>query len=151
MLIRVVWVGRTRERSAAGWIDLYKARIERHCRLEILEVKDAAGQGAGRAARESRMLLERITGKGPMIALDSAGKEMTSTELATFLGETLARRSEVSFVLGGPEGLGSGILDAATMRLSLSRLTLTHEMARVLLLEQIYRSFTILEGGPYHR
>lgn len=151
MLIRILWVGRTREPAAATWIEGYRKRIARYCRLELLEVKDAPGKAGSRAARESRALLEKARGKGLVVALDAAGKEMTSPELARFLEDTLRRRSEVSFVLGGSEGLGPEILASATTRLSLSRLTLTHEMARVLLLEQIYRAFTILEGSPYHR
>lgn len=151
MRIRLVWVGRTREAPATAWIEDYVQRIARYGSLEILEVKDAAGRGAARAARENRSLLERVSGKGIVVALDEAGEQMTSLALARFLDDARTRGQDVSFVLGGPEGLPPGLLEAAERRLSLSRLTLTHEMARVLLLEQIYRAFTILGGSPYHR
>ena len=151
MLIRLVWVGRTRNRAAAAWIEEYRRRIARSCPVEIIEIKDAAGKGQDRAKRESQALLRKLTGRGLVVILDEGGKELTSRELAGFLEKTLARRSEVNFVLGGPEGLGSGLLAAAGARLSLSRLTLTHEMARIVLVEQIYRAFGILRGTPYHR
>lgn len=151
MLIRVVWVGRTRAGPAAEWIEEYLRRISRFCPIEITEVKDASGRGRGRAARETKSLLDRLPSRGLIVALDEAGKQMTSPELARFLERSLATRPELAFVLGGPEGLGAGLLGAAGATLSLSRLTLTHEMARVVLLEQLYRAFTILKGSPYHR
>ena len=151
MLIRLVWVGRTRDAAAAGWIEEYRKRIGRFCPVEIEEIRDAAGKGRDRAARESRQLLSRLSARGLIIALDERGKEMTSAEFARFLDNSMSAHPEVTFVLGGAEGLGAGLLEAAGARLSLSRLTFTHELARVLLLEQIYRALTILKGTPYHR
>jgi 23S rRNA (pseudouridine1915-N3)-methyltransferase len=151
MLIRVVWVGKTRDRAAAEWIEDYRRRLARFCPLEIVEVKDAAGKGSARAAREGKALAAKIEARGLTVALDESGKAMTSAELARWLGRTLESRGEITFLLGGPDGLGEGTAEAASMTLSLSRLTFTHEMARVLLLEQLYRAFSILQGAPYHR
>ena len=151
MLIRLVWVGRTRDRAAAGWIEEYRKRIGRFCPIEVVEIKDAPGKGASRALRETRALYEKAAGRSLIVALDEQGREMTSREFARFLDRGLTSRPVVSFLLGGPEGLGQELLEAAGARVSLSRLTLTHEMARVLLLEQIYRAFSILKGTPYHR
>ena len=151
MLIRLVWVGRTRARPAAEWVEEYRRRIERYCPLEIVEVPDAAGRGRGRVDREARSLLEKIPPRGLVVTLVETGETMTSPKFARFLERSLAARSEVTFILGGPEGIGQRIGVAAEKALSLSPLTLTHEMARVVLLEQLYRAFTILRGHPYHR
>ena len=91
-------------------------------------------------------------GGGEVIALTRDGKPMGSRDFAGFM-ETLMVRSteEVTFVIGGAFGLGPGILARSNRKLSLSSMTLPHELARVLLLEQVYRGFTILRGHPYHR
>jgi 23S rRNA (pseudouridine1915-N3)-methyltransferase len=151
VLIRFVWVGRTRDAAAAGWIEEYRRRIGRFCPVEIEEIRDAAGKGRDRAARESRELASRLSGRGLLIALDERGRELTSEEFAGFLERSLGSHPELTFILGGSEGLEGDLVASAGVRLSLSRLTFTHELARVLLLEQVYRAFTILKGTPYHR
>ena len=151
MLIRFVWVGRTRDEAAAGWIEEYRRRIGRFCPVQIEEIRDASGKGRDRAARESHELASRLGGRALIVTLDERGTEMTSVEFARFLEKSLGAHPEVTFVLGGAEGLGEELVSSAGARLCLSRLTFTHEMARVLLLEQVYRAFTILKGTPYHR
>ena len=151
-MIRLVWVGRTKDPAAAGWIQEYRRRITHFCRVEIDEVRDAAGKGQGRAAREAQALLGKLAARaGLIVLLDEEGTEMTSREFARFLDTSIAARSEVTFVLGGPEGLGPELRAATGPRLSLSRMTLPHEVARVVLMEQIFRAFSILKGTPYHR
>jgi 23S rRNA (pseudouridine1915-N3)-methyltransferase len=140
-----------RRGAATGWIEEYRRRIARFCPIEIVEVRDAAGKGSARASREGKTLAAKIERRGLTVALDESGREMSSAELARWLGKTLEGRGEITFLLGGPDGLGSGVAASAGLTLSLSRLTFTHEMARVLLLEQLYRALTILEGTPYHR
>jgi 23S rRNA (pseudouridine1915-N3)-methyltransferase len=151
MLIRLIWVGRTRDPAAAGWIEEYRRRIVRHCPLEITVVRDAPGKGRSRTARESKALAGKLGGRGLVVVLDEGGKEMTSVEFARFLDKAIASGSAVSFLLGGPEGLDHELVALAGARISLSRLTLTHEMVRVVLMEQIYRAFSILKGAPYPR
>jgi 23S rRNA (pseudouridine1915-N3)-methyltransferase len=151
VLIRLVWVGKTRNREAAALIEDYRRRLARFCPIEVVEVRDAAGKGSARAAREGKTLASKIERRGLTVALDETGREMTSPELARWLGKTLESRGEVTFLLGGPDGIPPEVAASADMTLSLSRLTFTHEMARVLLLEQLYRAFGILEGTPYHR
>ena len=151
MLIRLIWVGRTRDAAAAGWIEEYRRRISHICPVQIVEIKDAAGKGASRAAREARDLAKALPGKGLVVALDEKGREMDSQAFAAFLGKAVTERHEISFLLGGSEGLDPDLIAIARERLALSRLTFTHEMARVLLMEQIYRAFTILRGHPYPR
>jgi 23S rRNA (pseudouridine1915-N3)-methyltransferase len=176
-MLRVVWVGRTRPGPAAEWVEEYRSRIARFHPIEIVEARDAQGHGKGRAARESRELRARLgigrrgrdsaapggrkgrtsapasasSPRGLVVALDETGTAMTSRELARFLERSLAERGEVTFLLGGADGLSSDLVGESAATLSLSRLTFTHEMARVVLLEQIYRALSILKGTPYHR
>lgn len=151
MLIRLVWVGRTRAEPLALLVEDYRKRIARFCPIDIVSVKDAAGEGKARSAREARELRGKIEGRGLVLALDPGGDAMNSPEFARFLEKSLSARPEISFVLGGPDGIGSEVLEIVEKRISLSRLTFSHEMARVILLEQIYRAFGIMRGTPYHR
>jgi 23S rRNA (pseudouridine1915-N3)-methyltransferase len=177
MKVRLIWVGRTRDAASAGWIEEYRKRIARFCPIDIVEVRDAPGRWAGRASREERDIASRIDRRGLVVRLDERGREVSSLEFAALVREALENRGEVTFLLGGPEGWdgsvpGAGSPGTAPARpgrpkagrsdarkeplagsllLSLSRLTLPHEMARVVLLEQLYRAFTIMKGLPYHR
>ena len=151
MLIRLVWVGRTRDPGLAAWVETYRTRIAPHCPIEIVETKDAAGKGAARASREGRGLARELSGRGLVVALDETGRTMNSARFASWLGKALETRREVTFLLGGSEGLDPAVRAAAEETLSLSPLTFTHELARVLLLEQIVRAFSVLKGTPYHR
>ena len=150
-MIRLIWVGRTRDSAAAGWIEEYRRRISRYCPIEITVIRDAPGKGRSRPAREFQALAAKLSGRGLVAVLDERGKEMTSPEFARFLERAIDSGSGVSFLMGGPEGLDPKLVALARARISLSRLTLTHEMARVVLMEQIYRAFSILRGTPYHR
>src|SRR6476619_2116048 len=105
MLIRLVWVGRTRDPGLAAWVEVYRKRIAPQCAVEIVETKDAAGKGASRAAREGRDLSRELSGSGLLVALDETGRTMTSERFAAWLGKALEARREVTFLLGGPEGL----------------------------------------------
>lgn len=151
MRLRIVWVGKTRDPRAAGWIEEYRERIARSCPIVIEEIRDAEGKGPERAARERSDLRARIGSRALVIALDEGGRMMSSREFAQLLGKTLAERSEVAFLIGGAEGLGEELIAEAGLRMSLSPMTLPHEMARVVLLEQIFRAFAIARGSPYHR
>src|SRR5437773_2206624 len=104
MLIRLIWVGRTRDPAAAGWIEEYRRRISRHCPIEIAEVRDAPGKGRSRAAREWHALAAKLEGRGTAVLLDEGGKEMTSAEFSRFLDRTMTSSPTVSFLMGGPEG-----------------------------------------------
>jgi len=149
-MLRLVWAGRTRDPLLASLVDRYLERIRRMTPLRLEEVSAAPSGGPGVAARrEGTRILERLPSGAAVVALDAGGLEMTSEELAGWLERRLRER-ELALVAGGHEGLSEDVLARAGTRLSLSRLTLTHEMARVLLVEQVYRAFTILHGQRYH-
>jgi len=136
----VVAVGKIREKSLRAVADDYLERASHYARVREVEVKSDAE-------------LERALPKeATVIALDPGGDTVTSRELAARL-ERWGRRckGDVAFVIGGAEGIPKALLDGAHARLSLSRLTLPHRLARVVLFEQLYRAFTILRGEPYAR
>ena len=156
MKILVVVVGRVKGALATAVAE-YEQRAQRYWKLEVLEV--AAGVKGSRSAPPDRVLeaeAERILARIPdeleVAALTRAGKGMTSVELAAYLEGLGTRASHgVAFVIGGAFGLGAPVLARARRRLSLSTLTMPHEMARVLLAEQLYRAGTIVRGEPYHK
>lgn len=151
----VVAVGKVRGELAAAVRD-FETRAARYWKLEITEV--GAG-GSGRGARPSAVMdaeAERILAKIPaeleLVALTRGGTGMGSRELAGYLEELGVRSSAgVAFVIGGAFGLGSSVVARAHRQLSLSDMTLPHEMARLLLAEQLYRAGTIVRGEPYHK
>ncbi len=153
MRIRIVWEGKTRNKELAALQADYAKRIAKFGDIVIEELanpRGAAPRGA-KALLAERRLLDRLDGT-TRIMLDTRGREWTSGEFAEWLGQQAVRgRRELAFIIGGPDGLSESLRGKADLLLSLSRMTLTTDWARTLLLEQIYRSFTILRGFPYSR
>ncbi len=151
--VTVAAVGRLRERHWQTVQDEYAHRLTRYTDFRLVEVRDAVGRAlpdAVATAREGEQLL--AAGRGARLVLLSAtGREMTSPELATWLQGQLESYGRLAFLVGGPVGFDPATTAAAGEQLALSRLTFPHELARVVLLEQLYRAFTILHGEPYHK
>ncbi|MFH1765245.1 MAG: 23S rRNA (pseudouridine(1915)-N(3))-methyltransferase RlmH [Gemmatimonadota bacterium] len=136
----------------------YEERIGRYWRFHVTEVEAGIGkarkvdEGKVQKAEEERLLARIPRGAGEVIALTRQGKTLGSRELADFMADQALRSvQDVTFVIGGAFGLGKGILERSTLKLSLSPMTLPHEIARLLLVEQLYRSGTILRNEPYHK
>ena len=156
MKITFLWVGRTRDADLDRVIGRYLKRIEHHARVTVEavpEVGDARQYSLEhRLEREGKGILARLPRRGRTLALDAKGKQLTSEELAALLeSEMTAGGGHVHFLLGGPSGLSPEVLGRAHRRIALGRITLPHELARVVLVEQVYRAFSIRSGGPYHR
>jgi 23S rRNA (pseudouridine1915-N3)-methyltransferase len=122
----------------------YTRRLRSQLRIDLdeLEVKNKAD--------EEKRLIERV-GDDYLVALDERGKSLTTLELAKWLGQRQQDGRNLSFVIGGPDGLGPEILKKASLRWSLSALTFPHAMVRVILAEQLYRAHSVLQNHPYHR
>jgi 23S rRNA (pseudouridine1915-N3)-methyltransferase len=151
-----VWlctVGRLRRGPVAAAIREYEARAARYFRLEVISVRSAPpSAGAAAPDWEAAELLRRVPEDAELVALDPGGEIWTSAELARYLGDLAVRsRPGAAFLIGGAHGLGRAVLERAARRWSLSRLTLPHEIARLVVAEQIYRAGTILRGEPYHK
>lgn len=155
MKVTVVVVGRVKGSLAEAVAD-YEGRAERYWKLEVIEVEDGARGGRGddravRAAEEER-ILARVPDGAELVALTREGKGMTSRGLARWLQDLAVHASAgACFVVGGAFGLGEGVLSRARVRLTLSPMTLPHEMARLFLAEQLYRAGTLARGEPYHK
>ena len=152
MRFRIIWVGKTRDARLRALIDDYAERLSHFVRCEVTEIKEFGRTDKTGIDKETRRISDALRPGSFTVLLDPEGAEWTSHELAAQVKNWEGSGvKEVAFVIGGPNGLGPELLARADKRWSLSRLTLTHEMARVLLLEQLYRAFTIVHGLPYQK
>jgi 23S rRNA (pseudouridine1915-N3)-methyltransferase len=142
--IRIIWPGRTREPFLKEGIEKYLKLLQPYAKVEISEVKEGRGRGEAAIDFESENLLKAV--KSDFILLDTKGINITSEEFAKLLQSTQA----IEFALGGAFGVNDAVRKKAKMILSLSKMTFTHEMARLILIEQIYRAMTIIHGREYH-
>lgn len=153
MKLKILWPGKTRNRDLKGLQEYYFQKINHLEKCEIVEIKEAKGI-AERYARRIKDVeaagFEKQLKDEYIICLSHKGREMNSVEFARFLKKiALGSASAISFVVGGFLGLDERILKRADFLLSLSKMTFSHELSRVLLLEQIYRSLSILKGTQY--
>ena len=159
MKITILCVGKIKEKYWVQALSEYEKRLSRYCRLEITEVADEkTPDGAGEALerqikeKEGRRLLEKIPDHAYVIALAVEGSMVSSEELAGSLDRlAVSGTSHIVMIIGGSVGLSGQVLARADKKLSFSRLTFTHQLMRVILLEQIYRSYRIIKGEPYHK
>ena len=159
MKITVITVGKIKEKYLKDAIAEYSKRLSRYCKLEILEVADEkTPDGASEIVeetireKEGERILKLIKEDAYVITLEISGKMLTSEELADRI-ETLGiqGKSHLVFVIGGSIGLGREVLRRSDYALSFSKMTFPHQLMRVILLEQIYRSYRIINGEPYHK
>jgi 23S rRNA (pseudouridine1915-N3)-methyltransferase len=150
--LKVAAIGKDRSGLFAPAVQEYAKRLGHYTRFELIELSEVKGKTPDESRRkEAAALLSR---KGPqdwVIALDERGKQLTSPELATFLQQAQLNARDVFCVIGGDEGLDASVRDQARLVLGLSRMTLPHRLARVVLVEQLYRAFTLIKGEPYHK
>lgn len=159
MKITLIAVGKIKERYFEDAIREYSKRLSRYCRLEIIQVADEkTPDGASEALeeqikeKEGRRILDQIREGAYVIALAVEGKQLDSLELAARM-ERLAveGKSQLVFLIGGSLGLSKEVMRRADFALSFSAMTFPHQLMRVILLEQIYRSFRIMKNEPYHK
>jgi 23S rRNA (pseudouridine1915-N3)-methyltransferase len=153
MRLRVIWTGKTRDAHLRALIDEYLKRLSHFVRCEISEFRESpAAQKSVGIDKDSKRISDGLREGAVNVLLDPEGAEWTSPELAKEIQRWQdSGTKEVTFIIGGPNGVSAELLKRASKRLSLSRLTLTHEMSRVVLLEQLYRAYTIIHGLPYQK
>ena len=145
MKLKIAWIGKTKEPAIQALTDEYLKRISRYVPSEGVALRDEAAVLAicGRAGKSAA--------KSTLALLDSRGREFSSEQFARFLGDYQDRNPlPLVFAIGGADGFSDEIRSAAEHVVSLGKMTLAHELARIVLLEQVYRAFTILKGHPYH-
>ncbi|MEM7717882.1 MAG: 23S rRNA (pseudouridine(1915)-N(3))-methyltransferase RlmH [Pseudomonadota bacterium] len=154
MKIRIAAVGRLRPGAEAELINDYRTRFDRSGRalgLGPLEIREIEAKKGGMAA-EAELLAKATAGIRPIVALDERGKTLSSPDFAQKLGHWRdTGHAEACFLIGGADGLAPEFRDAADMNLSLGKMVWPHMLARVMLIEQLYRAASILAGAPYHR
>ncbi len=153
MRFRFVWIGETKNEHIRGLLQDYMRRLTRFASCKVIELREGAGGSERNILQdESKRIMASLRPDAHVVLLDTQGEEWSSQDLASKLEKwQINGVREVTFIIGGHLGVAPEIKERANMRWCLSRLTLTHELARVLLVEQLYRAYTIVRGLPYHK
>jgi 23S rRNA (pseudouridine1915-N3)-methyltransferase len=150
--VRLAVIGRVRDAGLASVMGEYEHRASRYWTWSVRELKEGVGASPAVVKRaEGARLLDAMLERSQLVACDERGRSLTSPEFAAWMGRQRDAGSSLSFVIGGAHGLDEPVLARAALRLSLAPWTLPHEMARLVLTEQLYRAGTILRGEPYHK
>lgn len=150
MHFRFIWIGKTKNKNWRALQDEYLQRLAHFVRLETAEMKESAPNESNE--HEGKRILNALNSGSYVVLLDVEGKKITSHELAKEVEKWQNRgQKEVVFIIGGQDGVSREVVEKADISLSLSGLTFTHEQARVILAEQLYRAFTIIHGYPYQK
>ena len=144
-MIKIICVGKIKEQYLKDAIKDYQTRISKYHKLEIIELQDS------NIKTEKELILKHIDKKDYIISLDIKGENLTSVELANKIDKTFITNSNITFIIGGSDGIDEEVKNISNYKLSFSNLTFPHQLFRVMLLEQIYRSFKILNNETYHK
>lgn len=144
-MIKIITVGKIKENYLKEAINDYQKRINKYHKLEIIEIED------DNIINEKDRILKHINKKDFLIALDIQGTELTSIELSKKLDNIFTNNSNITFIIGGSNGIHDSIKNIVNYKLSFSKMTFPHQLFRLILLEQIYRSFKILNNETYHK
>lgn len=159
MRITILCVGKIKEKFYSAAVDEYKKRLSRYCRLDIVEVADEKTEEGASPVQEEQVrekegerLLKQMKDDAYTVTLEIKGEMPDSVQLAEKIEQLGVRGvSHIQFIIGGSLGLSRAVMARADYRLSFSKMTFPHQLMRVILLEQIYRSFRITRGEPYHK
>ncbi|MGP1570442.1 MAG: 23S rRNA (pseudouridine(1915)-N(3))-methyltransferase RlmH [Eubacteriales bacterium] len=159
MNIRIICIGKLKESYLRQACEEYVKRLTKHCKLDIIELKEARLVENANFADEEKVkyeegkaILSKISEKEYVIALEVLGEQITSVELSQKISKLgILGKADITFVIGGSLGLSADVSKRANLSLSFSKLTFTHQMIRILLLEQIYRAFKIARNENYHK
>ena len=147
-MIKIICVGKIKEKFFKEAINEYSKRLSKYTKLEIIEVNDEENNTL---IKERDNILKVLNDKDYIITLEIEGAELTSIDLSKKINEILLINSNITFIIGGSNGLHDDIKNKSDYKLSFSKLTFPHQLFRVILLEQIYRSFKILNNESYHK
>ena len=151
-MIKIIAVGKIKEQYLKEAIEEYKKRLSKYTKVEIIEVASSNLDLKDKNLMiEAKKIEPLLTAKDYIIVLDINGKQMTSKEMASMIDTVFQKYSNMTFVIGGSEGLSDEIKKKANMSFSFSKLTFPHQLFRVMLLEQIYRSYKIMNNETYHK
>ena len=151
-MIKIVCVGKIKEKYFSMAIEEYAKRISKYTNIEIIELPDEGITDSKVVLKKEKdKIIKYIDGKSYVILLDREGKDFSSVELANKIDSILIHHSNITFIIGGSYGVDDEIKEKADLAITFSKLTFPHQLFRVILLEQIYRSFKILNNESYHK
>lgn len=154
MKVRVLSIGKDRSKLFQPGVDEYASRLVHYTRFELVEMAEASGKKLSRDGAqeaEADAILAKLTPSDWLVAMDERGKSLDSVEFSQFVGKAQMNAKNLLFVIGGDEGLSERVRQKAQLTLSLGKMVMPHRLARLVLVEQIYRAFTLLKGEPYHK
>lgn len=155
MKIKLLAIGKTDDKSLQTLIDNYQNRLKHYIKFEfeiIPDIKNVKNlRESQQKEKEGELILKRLTATDQLILLDEKGKEFRSIEFSKFLQKKMnSGIKQLVFVIGGPYGFSSAVYQKAQGKISLSKMTFSHQMIRLFMVEQLYRGYTILKNEPYH-
>lgn len=151
MKLTFLSIGKDRSGLFSPGVDEYAKRLSHTHKVQLVELPESRASGAKAKEEEGAALLKKLGPRDALVALDERGKSLSSVDFAKWLGRQQDSGRDVAFVIGGDEGLSEEVRAKAALTLSLSAMTLPHRLARLVLVEQVYRGFSILRGEPYHK
>lgn len=151
-MIKIICIGKIKEQFFKEAIDEYLKRLSKYTKMEINELQDINNDNINIILEKERdLILDKIKDKDYIITLEIEGKELSSIDLSNKINELQINNSNITFIIGGSYGLHQDIKDRSNYKLSFSKLTFPHQLFRIMLLEQIYRSYKILNNETYHK
>ncbi len=151
-MIKIICIGKIKEKFYESAIEEYLKRLKKYTKIEIIELNDINNNSNKIILQKERdLILNKINLKDYIITLEIEGKQLSSIELSKKIEETFLTNSDITFIIGGSYGLHNDIKNLSNFKLSFSKLTFPHQLFRVILLEQIYRSFKIMNNETYHK
>lgn len=150
-MITLITVGKIKEKYIKEGIEDYLKRLSKYTKIELIELEDEAFDKTKTLKKEAEKIMKKINPKSYIITLEIDGKEISSPELSELIEKTTTTHSHITFIIGGSYGLDDEIKRLSNYKLSFSKMTFPHQLFRLLFLEQLYRSFKIMNNEEYHK
>ena len=150
-MITLITVGKIKEKYIKEGIEDYLKRLSKYTKIELIELEDEAFDKAKTLKKEAEKIMKKINPKSYIVTLEIDGKEISSPELSELIEKTTITHSNITFIIGGSYGLDDEIKRLSNYKLSFSKMTFPHQLFRLLFLEQLYRSYKIMNNEEYHK
>ncbi len=150
-MITLITIGKIKENYIKEGIDDYLKRLSKYTKIELVELEDESFDKTKTLKVEADKILKRLNRKSYIVTLEIEGKELSSVELSNLIDSSINNYTDITFIIGGSYGLDDSIKELSNYKLSFSKLTFPHQLFRLLFLEQLYRSFKILNNEQYHK
>ena len=150
-MIKIITVGKLKEKYFRDAVDEYLKRLSKYTKIELIEVPDEDYDIKKTLLKEKESIMKYISNKDYIVTMEIEGKELSSVDFSKKINDTFIQNSDITFIIGGSYGLHEDIKKISNFALSFSKMTFPHQLFRIMLLEQIYRSFKIINNETYHK